>query len=368
MKILIGDYKQSLEGGQTYQENLVNNIDPEKITFGILTRDKNLSSNERFSQLTDRIHVIPLRIQPLKLIKSFKELKHLGYTHIYLNRAVLSIPEMLACLFSGMHLFIHGHSSKAEAKSLHRRIILTFDHLFSRFFILPLIKRTRLACSYSASQWFFGKSAYKNSKVFIIKNAIDTEKFIFNLNSRNAERKKISLEETTLIIGTVGRFVYVKNQTFLIDIFNEILKKVPNAILFIVGKGALEQEYRNKIEHLGIRENVKIISPREDIENLYFTFDIFVLPSHFEGLPLTLVEAQASSLRCFSSDTVTKESDITGLIDFLSLSDGAEKWADAILSAYPYERTNRSDEITAAGYNIKNQIKEVENILLSAKE
>jgi len=363
MKLLIGDYKRSLEGGQSYQETLLNFVNEENLFIGVVTRDATLKDDKRFQALQDKIHVIPLRTQPVKLIGAFKKLRRQGYEAIYLNRPVMSVTELLACRVSGLKVIMHAHSSRAEAKTKRRRMILSADHYLARFLIFPLLSKIRLACSESASAWFYGKSALKKKKAIVINNAIEVEKYLYSSFSREKERQDLGLDGK-FVVGHIGRFVWVKNQSFLIDVFHELLAMNPQAVLLIVGNGEKKGELLSKAKTLGIADKVTVLEPRVDVNVLYSVFDAFVLPSFFEGLPLTLVEAQAASLPCFVSDTVSKDCAITNQVQFLPLQAGPKVWAESIANYVYEDRRDRSAEIKEAGFDIRDQIKKVEEIIL----
>ncbi len=209
------------------------------------------------------------------------------------------------------------------------------------------------ACSTEAGIYLFGKKR----KFEFIPNAIDLEKFEYNEQTRKEIRKELDLEGK-LVIGNVGRFNLQKNHSFLLDIFNEIVKKNKDSILLLIGTGELEENIKQKIKELKLEKRVKLLGVRKDVNKLYQAMDIFLMPSLFEGLPLTGVEAQASKLKCYFADTITKEVIISNNVKFLSLKLTPEQWADKIVQDAKYERNNV--EILNQDFNIKILAKNME--------
>ena len=169
--------------------------------------------------------------------------------------------------------------------------------------------------------------------------------------------------DNKFVIGNIGRFSIQKNHEFLLDIFNEVLKKNPNAVLLLIGDGPLENKIKEKTKNLGIEKSVIFYGTTSSTNKLYQAMDCFVLSSLFEGLPIVLVEAQAAGLKTLCSDAITQEAKITGLLDYLPLSGTQEKWAEKILSYNDrYERKDLFKEVKNAGYDIKQSAKRLEEI------
>ena len=164
-----------------------------------------------------------------------------------------------------------------------------------------------------------------------------------------------------MVIGHVGRFVEQKNHRFLIDIFNEIHKKNNNSLLLLVGQGPLQDEMKQKVEDLGLSNCVVFLGQRSDANELYQAFDVFLLPSLYEGLPVVGVEAQASGNLCFLSDDMTKETKVLDSTVFMSLNNTAEEWSCKILKFLSeYKKHDTKDEVSKYGFNIKEEAKNLE--------
>ncbi|MDE7130411.1 MAG: glycosyltransferase, partial [Lachnospiraceae bacterium] len=166
-------------------------------------------------------------------------------------------------------------------------------------------------------------------------------------------RERLGLKEE-LVIGHVGRFNYQKNHPYLIDIFAKLCEIRQDAVLFMLGEGPDQENIREKCRMLGIEDKVRFLGNQRRPQDYYQAMDIFLLPSFFEGLPGVLVEAQAAGLKCFVSDTVTREAAATDLVTYLSIEQPAEAWAKQIVAA-EYERQNTFQKMKEAGFDVKTQ-------------
>lgn len=220
----------------------------------------------------------------------------------------------------------------------------------------PLRKKCdyMFACSMLAAKAVFGENNAKNGRVTIVPNAIDAKLFIYNEEVRNRMRQKLSLEDK-FVIGHVGRFHYAKNHEYLLVIFEEIAKQRENARLLLLGEGGRMEEMKEKAAALGIADKVMFAGNRKEVWNYYQAMDFFLFPSRFEGLPGTVVEAQAAGLRCLISDTIAEEVKITKLVTAYSIEEKPEKWAEYVLSHADYERKDYYEQIVKAGYDVKQQ-------------
>lgn len=187
----------------------------------------------------------------------------------------------------------------------------------------------RIAPSDLAAKYTFGKRSVKKGEVGVLNNGLDLDEFRFDEESRLRIRKELSAAENTTVLGHIGRFNTQKNHAFLIRIFAAYLKSDPDAILVLVGVGDLEKDIRRQIENAGVSDKVRLLGLRSDIPALMSAFDVFVLPSLYEGMPNTVIEAQACSLPCVLSDTITRQADLSGQLRYLPLADEA-KWVEEI--------------------------------------
>lgn len=226
----------------------------------------------------------------------------------------------------------------------------------TRFFRRNLVQKADycFACSELAGKDVFGEEAMRQGRVKIIHNAVDAGKFTYNPQKRNEVRDRLGLSEQ-LVIGHVGRFDYQKNHSFLIDIFAKLCEFRQDAVLILLGEGSGMENIREKCRALGIAEKVKFLGNQKRPEDYYQAMDTFLLPSFFEGLPGVLVEAQAAGLRCFVSDTVTREAKATELVTYLSIERPAGDWAKIIAASASYKRCDTCQMMRDAGFDVATQ-------------
>lgn len=350
-------------GVESVVMNYYRNIDRSKIQFDfICDSDSTDIPYEEIENLGGRVILIPPYQKVFQyqkeLIKIFKE-NNYKIVHSHIN--VLSIFPLRAAKKAGVPIRIaHSHSTtnkKEWKKNLVKQVLRPFSKVYSTDY---------MCCSELAGRWLFGNKEYDKGNVYLLNNAIDIEKFKYDEKTRKEKRKELKIKDDTLIIGHIGRFVAQKNHTFLIDIFNEVYKKEKNSVLLLAGQGPLVEETKEKVKSLGLEENVKFLGQRKDVRELYQAFDVFCLPSLYEGLPVVGVEAQAAGLLCILSDDMTKETKVLDSTKFMSLSQSKEEWANEILNKVKkYQRTNTEKEITKNNFNIKVEARKLEEKYLS---
>lgn len=209
----------------------------------------------------------------------------------------------------------------------------------------------RLACGRDA-----GRFLYNNENFVVLKNAIKVENFVFNAVKRNQLRKAWGLSDDLLVVGHIGRFNPQKNHSFLIDIFKEIHIKKTNSILVLIGDGYLRNSIVQKVKRLGLIRDVKFLGIVSNVCDILQCFDVLLFPSLYEGLPVSIIEAQASGLQCVLSDSIDRETDVTGNCSFLSLKQSPSEWADLTLNVANRAREDTSEEIQKAGYDVTKNI------------
>ena len=210
-----------------------------------------------------------------------------------------------------------------------------------------------LACSDLAAMRVFPKVIYRNGIYHRIPNAIPLDKFSYDEERRIYFRKKLGVEDS-FVVGHVGRFSTEKNHSFLIDVFTRILNHNCSARLLLIGSGKLIDDIKAKVRVLGIEDAVIFagIIEHDEISDYYNAMDVFVLPSIYEGFPVTAVEAQATGLPVIASDSVTEEIDLVGLCTFVSLSDAVEVWDEAISNVCNDDRRSFQEQLHNVGYDI----------------
>mgnify|MGYP002522799077 CR=1 FL=1 len=213
------------------------------------------------------------------------------------------------------------------------------------------------ACSEMAAEWIYPKKFVEQGKVRIIKNGVDTNKFRYDEAIRNATRESLNFGDK-YVVGNVSRFKTQKNHTFMIDVFRAFHEQNPDSVLMLVGNGERMEEIKAKVADLGLSDSVLFMGTRKDVYNLMQAMDMFLLPSLFEGLPVSGIEAQATGLPMVTSTEVSKETDITGNCTFIPLSVSAKEWAEKMTEIRKnFVRHDVKKHIDENGFNIADTAK-----------
>ena len=201
---------------------------------------------------------------------------------------------------------------------------------------------------------------FNTNKTLVFRNGINLDRFVKSDIKRRKIREELKIKESAFVIGHVGRFEKQKNHKFLVEIFFRIQKEKADAVLILIGDGSLKTEVREQIEGMGIKDKVHFLTNRSDIPDILNAMDVFLLPSYYEGLPVSLIEAQAVGLRCVVSDTITDECYLTNKVTPISLNVPVEDWCKAILDSTDKYVTKYSLE----DYDMKAVIKNIEQVYL----
>ncbi len=213
----------------------------------------------------------------------------------------------------------------------------------------------RCGCSRDACEWLFGRGSVERGEAQVVLNGVDSLLFAFNREVREMVRQELRIEDK-FVVGHIGRFEKQKNHDFLLDIFSAIVDQRSESVLLLAGTGSLQPILEAKVASLGLSDRVYFLGFAPNRERLLQAMDCFVFPSLYEGLPVTLIEAQASGLPLYVSDSVTRDLESLPDIRFLSLSLSAKEWAEAILSGTTHRRQCRSVEISKAGFGISTMV------------
>lgn len=242
--------------------------------------------------------------------------------------------------------------------------------IITKLLRLPLLKKADycLACSREAGEAVFGPKWADSPKARLVPNAINAQRFQYDPALREKMRTELSLGDS-FVIGHVGRFHYAKNHEFLLEIFGRLHqnleKKGKTCKLLLLGEGEGMAAAKAQAAALGVEKDVLFLGNHKDVEAYYQVFDLFLFPSRFEGLPGTVVEAQAAGLRCIISDRITTEVGISELVSFHSLEDGADQWAKEVECSMVYERRDRCEAVRKAGFDVQEQARRLERFYLT---
>jgi len=249
----------------------------------------------------------------------------------------------------GCKTVAHSHASLSSGNA--------FVQCVKKALALKVPKRSdyMVACSEIAAIKLFGKDFNKNSNYLFIPNGIDSLKFRFNQEIRNRLRQELGINESEFLFGNVGRLTEQKNQSFLLDIFSKIREKQSESYLLLCGEGPLKDALIKKAKSLGVLDYVKFIGNVSNVNEYMSAMDLFLLPSLFEGLPVTMVEAQAAGLGVVCSDTITREVKITDGVKYLSFKETPICWADEIINLVKQTRNRYDDNelVNRSQFNIE---------------
>ncbi len=349
-------------GLETMLMNFYRKIDRAKIQFDFLKHrcEKGHYDDEILSMGGRIYHTYP--IHPHCFFKYLSDLKkffaeHKEYQIVHSHIDSLSAFPLRAAKRAGIPVRIaHSHNTGFD-----RNMMLPFRYISKS--LIPGMATHLFACSKTAARFMFGDKVYTSGQYTVHNNAIETQDFIFNQNTRERVRGELGIADR-FAIGHVGRFVYQKNHEFLIDVFCEVHKRQNDAVLLLVGDGPDRHLIEDKIRSLGLDSAVKFLGMRPDIPELMQAMDVFVFPSRFEGLGIVAIEAQAAGLPVIASNVLPEETTVTGLIRFLPLKEPAVVWARAVIAQTGGDRANTLAQIKSAGYDIEDSAKTLQEFYL----
>lgn len=350
-------------GAETMIMNLYRHIDRAKIQFDFIVHtQKECAFDDEIEQLGGRIYRIPRYTgkNHFNYIKAWKVffINHPEYRLIHGHvRSTATIYLLIARKY-GLKTIVHSHSTASRGNITHRIIKRIMQ------FPIKYIADYMFACSIEAGRWLFGKNFNEDNRFILLKNAIDIDRYLYNEGVRKSVRKEFNIDNK-FVLGHIGSFSYPKNHKFLIDVFYEVKKVKNDAVLMLVGDGDLLLDIKNKVNGLGLEDSVIFTGLRSDVHELLQSMDLLVFPSIFEGLPVTLIEAQAAGLKSYISDSITNDIMITELIEKIPLDSGAISWAKKILEDfYFHERKNYRAVIAYNGYDINKTSQEYQDFCI----
>jgi glycosyltransferase involved in cell wall biosynthesis len=352
---------ENIGGMETYLIEQYRHLNHEVVTYDFvnITADRSIAfANEIFAKGNKIFSICRRSKNPIKHYWDWFRLLwgHNEYDAIVLNACHLYyvFPLVIGKVMGIKKRIMHSHNAGDEIViGCLRKLIIAINKK-----LLFWCATDYWACSALAGQWMFGDKDFK-----VIHNAIDVDKFRFNPEIRTKKRKELGLDKE-FVIGHVGRFTYQKNHKFLINVFSEICRFEPDAVLLLIGN-AVENDVvylnnaKEQVEKLNLQKKVRFLGLRQDVNELMQAMDCFVFPSHFEGLPIVGLEVQAAALPSFFSDAISKTLEITSLAHFYAL-DNPELWARKIIQEKVKLRVDTWQDIINNGYDINNEVKEIE--------
>lgn len=312
---------------------------------------------KEIQQAGGKIYVLPPVKDLLTHIKKCNQiLAHDHYDVVSDNSLILTIPMMMSAKHYHVPVrILHSHNTRLSSYAKKEKIEKAF---------LPILKSQCTdfcACGKEAGKFLFGGKNFT-----IIPNVISPKDNRYNSDRREQVRKQMNVSDR-IVIGTVGRTAPQKNPYFAVNVVGALTKKVPNLTYWWIGSGEMDYELRDYVREKRLEETIRFLGSRNDILDLYQAMDIFFLPSLFEGLPLTGVEAQAFGLPCVVSSSVTDEMVYTDLVKYVSLQDSIDVWVEALeeqIQRIP-ERRSYQDELRSSQFSSDGAGERMEKLYLS---
>ena len=355
-------------GAETFLMKVYRKLDKQRfqMDFAVAITEEGIYDKE-IIKLGGKIYKIVPKSESLK--QNFMGIKKLVRDNCYnsvlrISQSSLSALELLAAKKGGakIRIFRSSNSNTVTASFSSRIIHKICAYMPKRY------ANVKVAPSSEAARFMFGNKEVEKGNVSILHNGVDLNVFKYDKEGRDDVRKEFNVASDCLLVGHVGRFMSQKNHEFLIRVFKKISEYKPNAKLMLVGAGELEQNIKEQTKSLEIEDKVIFTGVRSDIPSLLSAMDVFVFPSLYEGMPNTVIEAQATGLPCVIADTITKEADITGLVKYLSLSSSIEEWANVAIDSLSTERKETKNDFIKNKYDIESVVKEFTSLVFNEKE
>lgn len=326
-----------------------NDIDKNKFQLDFVATGKAEYQREILANGSN-IFFVPSEKNLIHYKKAMLNVMNQNYDIIHFNKNSLAncLPIIWANkLEKRPKIIIHSHNTSPSINN----VVLKELHKVNRRLIRN-IPDYRIACSKLAAQFMFNKD-----KATILKNGIDTKKFEFSSKNRNKIRKQLNISPNTVVFGNVGRFSQQKNHKRLIHIFNEIQHINCNTKLLLIGDGKLKKDVEDTVQNLKLNNKVLFLGKKPDVYKYLSAMDAVIIPSLYEGLSISVIEAQCAGLPTFVTNSMSKEAFITNYIQSFSLDSNDKKIADLITSDYQSlssaERILQSKVVARNGFDIK---------------
>lgn len=353
--------KMDIGGAETFLMKIYRKIDKKEyqMDFAVAGEEKGFYDDEILSLGGKIHHITPKSNGFLKnFISIYKLVKSENYKFVLrVSQHSLSAMELFAAKIGGAKVRVFRSSNTNSCSNS------VINRLLHKLFLFAprLFANVRIAPSTEAAEFMFGKKCIKKQKALILPNAIDVNVYKINNCFRKEIRSEFSIT-TENVIGHIGRFNAQKNHLFLLKAFSELLRLDSNSVLLLVGGGELENKVKEYAKELGIDRKVIFAGIRSDVPKLLNGMDIFAFPSLYEGMPNVIIEAQAASLPCVISNTITKEVNISGMVKFLPI-DNPRLWADTISHQIGKRGYDATEHFKTKRYTIEECVKTFVNLI-----
>lgn len=359
--IVMGGSYMGVGGIESMVINYYRNIDKSRlqVDFAFFGDGVGLYDDEIIANGGSLFH-LPIKtkhyIKSVRAMKKLLKREQYDIVHANLNAAGIKWSLKIAKQCGVKVRISHAHSANHGTQSK----IRWWLNEISRMQITKFSTHN-FACSDFAGDWYYGPKVYE-----LVRNAVNTNQFLYNEETRKSVRTALQAEEK-FVVGHVGNLGYPKNQSFLLDIFAKVVLVQPESELWLIGEGEDLAMLQDKATALGIDKKVKFLGRRSDVNQLMQGMDVFVLPSFFEGFPVVIAEAVAADLPCIVSDAVTKMVQISDKVEMLDIRSDPSSWCDRIVFYCGTKRYNNYQLIRDSGFDICVEAKKLENFYLNGR-
>lgn len=335
-------------------------INRERFEFGFVKIGSKWDAEKDVIASGGKVYYIPCRSEEdeegfqIHLRRIFS----LGYdiAHIHLGKWTGSLVEKVAKEYN-VKVIYHSHNTEVSLIEEYERMHKAREHHLARRNKLVYDSQVEYwSCTFAAAQWMYGDKI-EPDKIKIVKDAIDTKRFRYNYKIREEIRNRYGISDK-FVLGHIGRFSYQKNQEFLIPVLEGLRNRGIDTVLLVEGLGNQKNKFCEKTREHKLDDKVIMLENYQQIEELYQAMDMFVFPSRFEGFGRVLLEAQCAGLKCISSNLVPEDVKVTANVTFEELCVG--KWIEDIEDNMDYNRCDMSKEILDAGYDLEQNVRELE--------
>lgn len=362
IKVLHVLSKMSFGGVQSVVMNYYRHIDSSKIQFDFVVQSsENFFYDEEIKRLGGKIYqVAPIHSNRKQFERDFFRvlIENPEYKIVHCHQNFLNIVPLRIAKKAGVPIRIsHSHSNyKASSfiKEMQRKVFRT---------IIAYYATDYFACSRVAAQWLYGHHS-KSSKCKIINNAIETKKYFFDPGIRFKKRKELGIDKELVLIH-VGMFTDSKNHEYLFKVFEKVHNKNINTLLLLVGDGENRSKLMKAAKECSGSNNIIFLGKRDNVHEYLMAADYFVFPSKYEGLGMSVIEAQMSGLPCIVSDVVPREVDLFGDVSFISINETPETWANVIIQNNTSRILHSIESIMNTNYEIEIEAKKLSDYYLS---
>ena len=359
VRVLHSELQSNIGGIEAFLLNLTKTINKTNLQFDFLMRGDNSYLENTLKDYGANIYKVPSgMLNYYKFVKNILIKNNYDFVHVHKNSAANIVLPLMVKKYTNAKLIVHSHNTSPSGGSKVAIIL----HKINKNKLMRL-SDYRFACSDTAAAWMFGHD-YKDEQVKIIKNGIILKDYVYNPEMRNRVRTDLRLTNK-FVIGHVGAFREQKNHKFLLKLFSQL--NIPNAELVLVGEGPLKEEMKRYAKELGIQDKVLFLGSRNDVNNLLQAFDVFAMPSLWEGLAIAAIEAQTSGLPTLVSTNFPTDVKVTNQLYFLPLQ--IQIWIKKIneIEENSKKRPNNSESIKKAGYDMQDTVNEIKTLYFNEK-